>query len=226
MSDEVWAFHEPFILAVRAPNGREPTNHRLVRDGIFRIPRTGSPSRDLAEEFGKWSSVYRQFRRWTLAALWEQIMDALNESGVVPAALQMVDSTVVRAHHQAAGAKGGSATGFWLFKGWPHDQDPSARQRRRPAHEKRDHAGPDIGRSGLRPGHGRQPARTFRPTALRLIYPDRQKGQEKCVWIAPKRVGPADIGEKTLDTQTSCGHIFKIETSVPDLICQMAELNA
>lgn len=107
MSDEEWAFHEPFILAVRAPNGRKPTNHRLVLDGIFWIARTGSPWRDLPEEFGKWSSVYRQFRRWTLAGLWEQIMDTLNESRLVPDALQMIDSTVVRAHHQAAGAKGG-----------------------------------------------------------------------------------------------------------------------
>ena len=107
MSDEEWAFHERFILAVRAPNGRKPMNHRLVLDGIFWIARTGSPWRDLPEEFGKWSSVYRQFRRWTLAGLWEGILEALNESGVVPAALQMIDSTVVRAHHQAAGAKGG-----------------------------------------------------------------------------------------------------------------------
>ena len=76
-------------------------------DGIFWIARTGAPWRDLPEEFGKWSSVYRQFRRWTLAGLWEQIMDALNESGALPHALQMIDSTVVRAHHQAAGAKGG-----------------------------------------------------------------------------------------------------------------------
>ena len=107
MSDEEWAFHERFILAVRAPNGRKPANHRLVLDGIFWIARTGSPWRDLPEEFGKWSSVYRQFRRWTLAGLWEGILEALNESGLVPDALQMVDSTVVRAHHQAAGAKGG-----------------------------------------------------------------------------------------------------------------------
>ncbi len=107
MSDEEWAFHEPFILAVRAPNGRKPTNHRIVLDGIFWIARTGSPWRDLPEEFGKWSSVYRQFRRWTLAGLWEQIMDTLNESRLAPDALQMIDSTVVRAHHQAAGAKGG-----------------------------------------------------------------------------------------------------------------------
>lgn len=107
MSDEEWAFFEPFILSVRAPNGRKPTNHRLVLDGIFWIARTGAPWRDLPEEFGKWSSVYRQFRRWTLAGLWEDIMDALNQSGAVPDALQMIDSTVIRAHHQAAGAKGG-----------------------------------------------------------------------------------------------------------------------
>ena len=107
MSDEEWAFHERFILTVRAPNGRKPVNHRLVLDGIFWIARMGSPWRDLPEEFGKWSSVYRQFRRWTLAGLWEQILEALNESRIVPGALQMIDSTVVRAHHQAAGAKGG-----------------------------------------------------------------------------------------------------------------------
>ena len=92
---------------MRAPNGRKPLNHRLVLDGIFWIARTGSSWRDLPEEFGKWSSVYRQFRRWTLAGLWEQIMVALNGSRMVPDALQMIDSTVIRAHHQAAGAKGG-----------------------------------------------------------------------------------------------------------------------
>ena len=107
MSDEEWAFFERFILAVRAPNGRKPTNHRLVLDGIFWIARTGAPWRDLPGEFGKWSSVYRQFRRWTLIGLWEDIMEALNQSGAVPSALQMIDSTVIRAHHQAAGAKGG-----------------------------------------------------------------------------------------------------------------------
>jgi urease alpha subunit len=34
-------------------------------------------------------------------------MDTLNKSGLVPDALQMIDSTVVRSHHRAAGAKGG-----------------------------------------------------------------------------------------------------------------------
>ena len=35
-------------------------------------------------------------------------MEALNESRIVPDALQMIDSTVLRAHHQAPGAKGGA----------------------------------------------------------------------------------------------------------------------
>ncbi|RVT87403.1 IS5 family transposase [Rhodobacteraceae bacterium CCMM004] len=118
MSDDEWAFFDRFISALRAPNGRKPTNHRLVLDGIFWIARTGAPWRDLPEEFGKWSSVHRQFRRWTLAGLWEDIMEALNRSGAVPDALRMTDGTVVRAHHQASGAKRGTPRqGFGRSRG-------------------------------------------------------------------------------------------------------------
>ena len=44
---------------------------------------------------------------WTLAGLWELILEALNESGTAPDTVQMIDSTIIRAHHMAAGAKGG-----------------------------------------------------------------------------------------------------------------------
>ena len=124
MSDEEWAFFEPFICAVRASNGRKPINHRLVLDGIFWIARNGAPWRDLPEGFGKWSSVSRQFRRWTLAGLREDIMDTLNRSEAVPDALQMIDSTVVRAHHQAAGSKGDCATGSRPFSCVRRENDP------------------------------------------------------------------------------------------------------
>lgn len=107
MSDAEWAFFEEFIIAIRGRGGRPGNNHRLVLDGIFWIARTGAPWRDLPEEFGKWSSVYRQFRRWTLAGLWQLILEVLNESGAVPDGVQMIDSTIIRAHHHAAGAKGG-----------------------------------------------------------------------------------------------------------------------
>ena len=107
MEDAEWAFFEPFIVAIRGRGGRPAADHRLVLDAVFWIARTGSAWRDLPEEFGKWSSVYRQFRRWTLASLWEMILKALNESGARPDQVQMIDSTVIRAHHLAAGAKGG-----------------------------------------------------------------------------------------------------------------------
>lgn len=57
MSDAEWAFFEPFIRSVRARNGRQGADHRGVLDGVFWTARTGSPWRDLPEEFGKWSSV-------------------------------------------------------------------------------------------------------------------------------------------------------------------------
>jgi len=154
MSKDEWAFHERFILTVRAPNGRKPTSHHLVLDGILWISRTGSPSRDLPEEFGKWSSVYRHFRRWTLARLWEHIMKALNESGLVPDALQMIDTTAVRAIIRQRAQKGGLAAGFGPIQGRLHDQNPPPRQRCWPADKIGHHSRPDFGISGLRSGHG------------------------------------------------------------------------
>ena len=107
MSDEEWAVFEPFLLGCRSRGGRPPFNHRRTLDGIFWIARTGAPWRDLPEEFGQWSSVHRQFRRWTLSGVWEVILEALAEADPDAAALQMIDSTTIRAHHCAAGAKRG-----------------------------------------------------------------------------------------------------------------------
>jgi len=103
MSDAEWAFFEPFVVA---RTGR-PSEYRRVLDGIFWVTRTGAPWRDLPEELGKWNSIYQQFRRWSLSGLWDVLLDALASSGAAPKTVQMIDSTVIRAHHQAAGAKGG-----------------------------------------------------------------------------------------------------------------------
>lgn len=105
MSDEEWTCLEPFVIERRARSGRRPRDHRLVLDGIFWIARTGVARRDLHEHFGKWSSVYRQFWRWTLSGLWELLLEALNESGGGNPSLQMIDSTIIRAHHCSARAK-------------------------------------------------------------------------------------------------------------------------
>jgi transposase len=74
MSDEAWAFFAPFVIETGPRRGRRPRDHRLVLDGVFWIARTGSAWRDLHDHFGKWSSVYRQFRRWTLSGVWDVLL--------------------------------------------------------------------------------------------------------------------------------------------------------
>jgi len=103
MGDAEWAFFEPFV---KSRTGR-PAEHRRTLDGIFWIVRTGAPWRDLPEELGEWNSVYQQFRRWSLSGLWDLLLETLAGSGAAPKTVQMIDATVIRAHHQAAGAKGG-----------------------------------------------------------------------------------------------------------------------
>ena len=84
MEDAERAFLVPFLFAVRGRRRRPASDHRRVLDAIFWIALTGSTWRDLPEEFGKWFSDYRQFRRWTVAGLWELILDALNDSEISP----------------------------------------------------------------------------------------------------------------------------------------------
>jgi transposase len=104
MSDEEWAFFEPFVIETGPRRGRRPRDHRRVLDGVFWIARTGSAWRDLHDHFGKWDSVYRQFRRWTLAGVWDVMLEALNDAAKSPQSLQLIDSSIIRAHQHAAGA--------------------------------------------------------------------------------------------------------------------------
>jgi transposase len=109
MSDEEWGFFAPLMIERGPRRGRRPKDHRLVLDGVFWIARTGSPWRDLHDHFGKWNSVYQQFRRWTVAGVWDVLLAALNEggheTGMAQDSLQMIDSTIVRAHQHSAGAQ-------------------------------------------------------------------------------------------------------------------------
>ena len=107
MSNKEWAFFKPFVTVKGPKRGRPAGNHRLVLDGVFWIARTGAPWRDLPDHFGNWNSVYQQFRRWSVSGLWDTMLEALNATGAAESSVQMIDSTIVRAHQHAAGAKGG-----------------------------------------------------------------------------------------------------------------------
>lgn len=114
MSDEEWAIFEPFLVS---EGGRPPSNHRCVLDGIFWMARTGSPWRDLPPEFGKWNSVWKQFRRWAVSGVWDLMLQGFADSGGYADMLQMIDGSVIRAHRCAAGIKGGFKIRPWAAAG-------------------------------------------------------------------------------------------------------------
>jgi transposase len=134
LTDEEWSFFEPFVVSASPLGGRPARDHRRVLDAIFWIARTGAPWRDLPAELGNGNSVFRQFRRWATAGLWDVMLEALADGGGDADLLQMIDSTSIRAHHCAAGGRGDSPAGSWPLARWLHEQAPHPRQRARSAY--------------------------------------------------------------------------------------------
>ncbi len=105
MTDEEWAIFAPFLITASSRGGRPPLNHRHRLDGILWICRTGAPWRDLPAAFGRWNSVWKQFRHWCESGVWDLLLQALADGGGTLDMLQMIDSTIVRAHRCAAGER-------------------------------------------------------------------------------------------------------------------------
>jgi transposase len=73
------------------------------------VLRTGAPGRDLPERYGKWTTLYSRFQRWRKSGVWDrmfaELQTALDVEGNVHGEIHFIDSTTVRAHQHAAGAK-------------------------------------------------------------------------------------------------------------------------
>jgi putative transposase len=105
LTDEQWERIKELIPGKPGDPGRTGKNNRLFVDAIVWMARTGTPWRDLSSSFGKWNSVWKRFRRWAKAGVWERILAALADDPDFESII--IDGTIIRAHQHAAGGKGG-----------------------------------------------------------------------------------------------------------------------
>ena len=76
LTDEQWAKMEPQCLGKPSDPGRSGTDNRRFVEAVLWIARTGSPWRDLPPEFGKWNTVFKRFRDWVKADVFQRLFDA------------------------------------------------------------------------------------------------------------------------------------------------------
>jgi transposase len=119
ISDALW--HELGAAvedAKRHRGGQKPRlSDRLFFEALLYIARTGIPWRDLPSDFGAWDAVYNRFRRWLASGSMARLFERLTEDPQLgEGRRRLVDSTIVRAHLHAAGArrkKGGRRRRDW-----------------------------------------------------------------------------------------------------------------
>lgn len=99
----------PLLPSSDGKPGHPYEDHRKVINGILWRLRTGAPWRDLPDRYGPWQTCYDRLVRWRRAGVWERVLQTLqaqaDAKGQVEWKILSVDSTVVRAHQHAAGAR-------------------------------------------------------------------------------------------------------------------------
>lgn len=106
MSDEEWERIKDLLPSDKLEKqGRPPKPNREMLNGILWIARSGAPWRDMPERYDPWKTVYDRFSKWAKEGVFEKVFEMLN----VDADMQelSVDSTSVKVHQHAAGAKKG-----------------------------------------------------------------------------------------------------------------------
>jgi len=107
MTDEDWANVLVVFAASRSRRGDKGRDDRKFLQALHYFTVHNITWRALPAEFGNWNSVWKRFWRLSQSGVFEAFFDALAGLSGTAHLVQMFDSTVVRAHVSAAGAKGG-----------------------------------------------------------------------------------------------------------------------
>ena len=116
-----WKTIQP--LLPNKPRGVPRVDDRRVLNGIFWVLRSGSPWADVPERYGPPTTIYNRFNRWRKAGVWDKLMDAIIEAH--DGKVQMIDSSSVRVHQQAAAQKTGWRR-LYRSKSWRTDNQAAS----------------------------------------------------------------------------------------------------
>lgn len=107
MIEKDWQVALEVFQASLPRRGEKGRDDRLFLEALHYFAVHNVTWRALPERFGNWNSVWKRFWRLSQSGVFEMFFDALASLSKSAHLVQMFDSTVVRAHVSAAGAKGG-----------------------------------------------------------------------------------------------------------------------
>ena len=102
ISDDNWERIAPLLPGKKSDPGRTAEDNRRFINAVLWIARSGAAWRDLPERYGRWDTVFQRFNRWSKKGVWQQVFEAMHAPDLE---WLMIDSSIVRAHQQAAGQK-------------------------------------------------------------------------------------------------------------------------
>jgi len=105
LREDQWEKIKDLVPGREGLSGATGKDNRLFIEAVIYRYRSGIPWRDLPERFGDWNNIARCHKRWSDKGVWQKIFEQLSiESDDEYAA---IDSTIVRVHQDASGAKKG-----------------------------------------------------------------------------------------------------------------------
>ncbi len=108
LTDDLWAAMQPLVERAKRHRGGQPPvlPDRLFFEAVLYLARTGVAWRDLPSEFGRWDAVYNRFRRWVASGGLRRLFEGMTADPAFGDVRRvLIDSTIVRAHQHAAGAR-------------------------------------------------------------------------------------------------------------------------
>jgi transposase len=147
LSEAQWGDIELSFPQRRGQSGfeREIANRDVFEAVLYRL-RTGCPWRDLPTEYGPWHTINTRWRRWVKSGVPQRVMVAHHLAGVergeIDLSLALLDSTIVRAHQHAAGARKKRAASPRSFSRGLEYEDPRGGLERARAHGRGVERGP------------------------------------------------------------------------------------